>query len=107
MAENLDTVELLDNPHPGETLKEDFLEPLGVSAYRLAKATGLSQGHVADLIKGKRNITPETAIRLSAALGTSAEFWMRLQAHYDLLEIRRKQANQSFHVTRLVGSLPV
>jgi len=99
-------VEYLENTHPGVMLREDFLEPLGISAYRLAKATELSQSHIADLLKGKRNITPETAIRLGEAFDTSAEFWMRLQSHYDLIEVRRKRLTHSVHVTRLVEALP-
>lgn len=95
-------VVLLDNPHPGILLRDDFLEPHGITPYRLAKATGLSQGHVAELLKGKRNFTPDTAIRIGAAIGTSAEMWINLQARHDLIDARRKQASRSIHVKRLI-----
>jgi addiction module HigA family antidote len=85
-------------------LREDFLDPLGITSYRLAKATGLSQSHVAELLKGKRSFTPETAIRIGEALGTSAEFWVNLQARHDLIETRRRRASSSTVVTRLVDA---
>ena len=87
--ENIDWIE---NHHPGICLKEDFLDALGITPYRLAKSTGLTQSHVAELIKGKRNMTPNSAIKIAAALGMTAEFWLKLQANYDLAEARRKPA---------------
>lgn len=75
---------------PGEILREEFLEPLGISQYRLAKTIGKPESAVSDVIHGRRQITPEMAYLLGKALGTSAEFWLALQATYQakLLELR-------------------
>ncbi len=70
--------------HPGRILREEFMEPAGVSQYRLAQATGLSQMQVGNIIRGKRGISAETALRLERALGMSAQTWMNLQILYDL-----------------------
>lgn len=69
---------------PGEILQTEFLEPLSISPYRLAQATGLSQTRISEVIHGKRRITPETALRLSKALGVSERFWLNVQLDYDL-----------------------
>jgi addiction module HigA family antidote len=76
----------LKNIHPGEILNEEFLAPLQISAYRLAKDIGIPQTTVAAIIKGQRSITPNTALRLSKYFGNSAKFWLGLQADYDLQE---------------------
>ena len=76
----------LDNIHPGEILLEEFLKPMDLSAYRLAKETFIPQTRVSAIIKGKRRITADTALRLSKFFGTSAKFWLGLQADYDLEE---------------------
>jgi addiction module HigA family antidote len=70
--------------HPGEVLREDFLVPLGMSQYALAKAIGVPQMRISALINGRRGITPDTALRLGRYFGTSAEFWMGMQATWDL-----------------------
>lgn len=70
---------------PGEILKEEFLEPLGISNYRLAKTIGVSETAVGEIIKGRRSVSTAMAYRLAAALGTTPEFWMNLQRDYDLL----------------------
>lgn len=70
--------------HPGEVLREDFLKPLGMSQYALAKALGVSQVRISEIVNGKRSISPETALRLSLYFGTTAEFWTGMQATYDL-----------------------
>ena len=70
--------------HPGEVLREDFLKPLGMSQYALAKALGVPQMRISDLIHGRRGITPDTALRLARYFGTSAEFWIGMQATFDL-----------------------
>jgi antitoxin HigA-1 len=70
--------------HPGEVLREDFLKPLGMSQYALAKAIGVPQIRVSEIVNGKRAVTPDTALRLARYFGTSAEFWMGMQATYDL-----------------------
>ena len=84
----------LENPHPGILLKEEYLDEMGITPYRLAKATGLSQIHVSDLLKGKRNITPKTAYLLGKFFETTPEFWLNLQTHYDMTEARRKLGNR-------------
>ncbi len=78
----------IDPIHPGEVLKEDFMEPLGVTAYRLAKDVGVTAIRIGEIVRGKRAITADTALRLAAYFGTDAQSWMNLQTHYDL-EIAR------------------
>jgi addiction module HigA family antidote len=80
----------LNNPHPGEVLKEDYLEPMGMTPYRLAKGLGVSPLAVHEILNGKRSITPATALRLSRFFGASAQFWLNLQAAYDLEEEQKK-----------------
>ncbi len=70
--------------HPGEVILADYLEPLGMSQYALAKALGITQARLGEVIRGRRAITPDTALRLARYFGTSAEFWMGMQAQYDL-----------------------
>ncbi len=74
----------LKNVHPGEVLLEEFLLPMGISAYRLSKDLGIPQTRTRQIIKGKRRITADTALRLSKYFGTSAKFWLVLQNDYDL-----------------------
>jgi len=90
-------VEHLKNIHPGEVLKQEFLEPLGISAYRLAKDTFLPQTRISEIIKGNRRITADSALRFSKFFGTSAKFWLGLQDDYDLEEekIRRESVLNS------------
>ena len=76
----------LKNIHPGEVLKEEFLKPLGVSAYRLSKETYVPQTRISEIIKGNRRVTADTALRFSKYFGTSAKFWLGLQDDYDLEE---------------------
>lgn len=75
--------------HPGEILLHEFLEPANISQYRLAQATGISVSRINDLVKSRRGVTPDTAIRLGAALGVSAAFWLNLQHEYDMRVARR------------------
>jgi addiction module HigA family antidote len=70
--------------HPGEVLLEEFIKPLGLSQHQLAMSMRVSPQKINDIVRGKRGITADTALRLSIALGTSAEFWMGLQSDYDL-----------------------
>lgn len=70
--------------HPGETLWEDFMQPLGLSASRLALELHVPVTRVNDIVRGRRSVTADTALRLSRYFGTSAQFWMNLQANYDL-----------------------
>ena len=76
--------------HPGEVLREDFLKPLGLSQYALAKAIGVPQIRVSQVVNGKRAVTPDTALRLARYFGTSAEFWIGMQGTYDLEKARDK-----------------
>jgi antitoxin HigA-1 len=71
-------------PHPGETLKEDLLVPLGMSVNQLAKDLGITAARLNDIVRGRRGITADTALRLSRYFGTTPEFWMALQSIYDL-----------------------
>ena len=74
----------LKNIHPGEVLSEEFLKPLSISAYRLSKDIGIPQTRISAILKGKRRITADTALRLSKYFGNSAKFWLGLQDDYDL-----------------------
>ena len=76
--------ELLSPIHPGEILLEDFMKPLGLSQYRLAKDIGVEPIRISQIIKGQRAITVDTALRLARYFGTSPEVWLRLQVQYDL-----------------------
>ena len=79
-------MEKLNNIHPGEILLEEFLNAMGISAYKLAKDTGIPQTRVSEIIKGKRRITADTALRFSKYFGTSPKFWLGLQDDFDLEE---------------------
>ena len=70
--------------HPGEVLLEEFLRPLSISQYRLAKDVGVHPRRVNEIVHGKRSITADTALRLSRYFGTSERFWLNLQTRYDL-----------------------
>jgi addiction module HigA family antidote len=70
--------------HPGETLREDFLRPLGLSANRLAMELRVSVTRINDIVRARRVITADTALRLARYFGTTPQFWMNLQANYDL-----------------------
>ncbi len=79
----------LRNVHPGEVLDQEFLQPLALSQNALARAIGVPPRRINEIVLGKRGITADTALRLACAFGTSAEFWMNLQASYDLEETAR------------------
>jgi len=74
---------------PGEMLKEEFLTEYGLSQNQLAKAIGISPNRIAEIVNSRRRITADTALRLGLFFGNSAEFWMNLQAHYDLKVARQ------------------
>jgi addiction module HigA family antidote len=76
----------LKNIHPGEILLEEFLIPLEITAYRLSKDIGIPQTRVSEIIKGRRRITADTALRLSIYFGNSARFWLGLQDDFDIEE---------------------
>jgi len=77
-------VEKLPPIHPGEVLLEEFLRPLGLSVYAAAKALNVPNTRIDQIVKGRRGITGDTALRLARAFGTTPEFWMGMQAEYDL-----------------------
>lgn len=77
------------NIHPGEILREEFLEPMSISAYRLSKETFIPQTRISEILKGNRRITAATALRFSKYFGTTAKFWLGLQDDYDLEEESR------------------
>ena len=80
----------LPNIHPGEILLEEFLVPMGLSQNRIARAIGVPPRRINEIVHGKRSITADTALRLARYFGTSEQFWMGLQADYDLEEARRR-----------------
>ena len=69
---------------PGEILAEEFMAPLGLTKYALAKAVHVPAQRIGDIVNGKRAISPDTALRFARAFGTTAEFWLNLQAHHDI-----------------------
>jgi addiction module HigA family antidote len=79
-------MEKLKNIHPGEVLREEFLIPLNISAYRLAKDVDIPQTRLSEIIKGNRRITADTALRLSKYFGNSAKFWLGMQGDFDIEE---------------------
>ena len=80
--------------HPGETLLEDFLKPLGVTQVALAEHLGIPVQRINELVRGKRGVTPETAWLLAGALGTTPEFWINLQTQHDLAASRPRRKVQ-------------
>lgn len=76
----------LPNIHPGEILAEEFLKPLGITAYKLAKDIGVPQTRISEILKENRRISADTALRLSKYFGTTPKFWLGLQDDYDLEE---------------------
>ena len=83
-------MEKLDNIHPGEILKEEFLEPFGITAYRLAKETNIPITRIMEILKKKRKITIDTALRLSAFFGNSVDFWVGIQSEFEIREEKEK-----------------
>ena len=93
----------LSNIHPGEVLNEEFLKPLGLSAYRLSKDLNIPQTRISEIIKGNRRITADTSLRLSKYFGNSPKFWLGLQNDFDLEdEINKKEAEFS-EITKFVN----
>ena len=93
----------LPNIHPGEVLKEEFLVPMEISQYKLAKAIGVQPIRISEICAGKRGITADTALRLARALGTSPGFWLGLQADYDTEEVERANGEALSQIQRLVA----
>ena len=97
-------MEKLKNIHPGEILLEEFLIPIGISAYRLAKETFIPQTRISEIIKGKRRITADTALRFSKFFGTSAKFWLGLQDDYDLEEESNQKEKEFNNIKTIEGN---
>ena len=87
--------------HPGEILMTEFLEPMGITQYRIAKAIDVPARRINEIVHGKRAITADTALRLSRALGLSDMFWINMQAHYDAEIVREKLANELATIHRI------
>lgn len=87
------TMKRLAPVHPGEVLREDFLAPLGVTQYRLAKSLSVPARRINEIVHGKRAITADTALRLARFFGTSERFWLNLQTGYDL-EVERDRLSK-------------
>lgn len=86
---------LLSPIHPGEILLEEFLEPMGISQYRVAKDISVPPRRINEIVHGKRAITPDTALRLSRYFGLSERFWINLQTRYDL-EIEKDRLSEQW-----------
>ncbi len=89
--------------HPGAVLRAEFLDPLGISAYRLARATGLSPTHVGQILRGRRGVSTRAALRLSKALGLPDRFWLDVQVGYDIDRERGSPSSGLEQVEVLVG----
>ena len=95
-------MEKLANVHPGEILYYEFLEPFGITAYRLSKDLKIPQTRISEIIKGNRRITADTALRLSKYFGNSAKFWLGLQNDYDIEEGKENKENELNEITQFV-----
>ena len=97
-------MEKLKNIHPGEILQEEFLIPMEISAYRLAKETFIPQTRISEIIKGNRRITADTALRLAKFFGTTAKFWLGLQDDFDLEEENEKKEKEINDIKPIEGN---
>ena len=93
----------LPNIHPGEVLLEEFLTPMGISQNALARAARVPPRRINEIVLGKRGVTADTAVRLAAALGTSARFWLGLQADFDLEEAHRRLGKTVEQIERIAA----
>jgi addiction module HigA family antidote len=95
------------NPtHPGEILREDYLEPLGLSVTDAAAGLGVTRQNLSAIVNGRRGVSSEMAYRLAKAFGTTPAFWINLQAQYDLAEARRHVDTSAVRVYRRAGARP-
>ena len=97
-------MERLPNIHPGEILQKDFLDEFGLSAYRLAKDIGVNRIRISEILRGRRDVTPDTAIRLGLYFGIEPEFWLNLQAHYNLVEARHVNHENYQNIPRFAAA---
>jgi addiction module HigA family antidote len=98
--------EKLRNIHPGEILREEFMEPLGITAYRLSKETGIPQTRVSLILREKRAITADTALRFAAFFGNSARFWLGLQEDFDLEAARDRLGEDLIRIRPRPAKVP-
>jgi addiction module HigA family antidote len=96
----------LPNIHPGEILLEEFLIPLEISAYKLAKDLDIPQTRISQILKGRRRITADTALRLSLYFGNSPKFWLGLQDDYDIEEERTTKKEIFLNIRRTKKTQP-
>lgn len=94
----------LANIHPGDVLKSEFLEPLGITAYRLSKETFIPQTRVSQILKGKRRITVDSALRFATYFGNSPQFWLGLQDDFDLEEEGLRLKDELKKINSLIAS---
>lgn len=94
-------MEKITNIHPGEILREEFLIPYKITAYRLSKDIKIPQTRISQILMGKRRISANTALRLSIYFGTSAQFWLGLQNDYDIEEEKKKIENELTSIKRI------
>lgn len=97
-------MERLPNIHPGEILQEEFLIPLNITSYRLAKETRIPQTRISEIIKGNRRITADTALRLSQFFGNTAKFWLGLQDDFDIENEMLEKQDEFEHIKRFVAA---
>jgi addiction module HigA family antidote len=102
IIEVFETMQMFNPPHPGETIRELCLEPLGLTVTRAAEALGVSRKTLSAIVNERAGISPKMAIRLSIAFDTSAESWLNQQVQYDLWQAR--QSPQEFKVEKLVAA---
>ena len=91
----------LPNIHPGEVLSEEFLKPMHITAYKLSKDVGIPQTRVSEIIKGRRRITADTALRLSCYFGNTPQFWLGLQNDFDIEEEQRMKVEELKAIKRV------
>ena len=90
--------------HPGAVLLADFIEPMGITRYRMAKAIGVQQRRLDEICAGSRGVTADTAVRLGLALGIDPQFWLNLQAQYDIELIQREQGKRLAEVVHALAA---
>jgi addiction module HigA family antidote len=93
-------------PHPGEILMQEWLEPMGLSPYALAKAIDVPPRRINEIVKGMRGITADTALRLAVFFGTDAQSWLNLQSDYDLAQARDAMADVLARIQRFEPTHP-
>lgn len=94
----------LANVHPGEVLLEEFLKPMGLSQYRLAKQLGIPESRVSEIVNGERGITADTALRLARFFDTSHDLWLNLQHRFDVEEAQKAKGREIQRIAPCVPS---